>query len=187
MARSFFSKIVLCGDLGVGKTSIRRNYMGLSFVKEHVNTLGADFSLKHIPVNGDKFDLQIWDLGGQTNFESLRQKYFRGAEGALIVFDLTNRETFDNLNYWFYHLWDCRKSKDLPIMIIGNKSDLNEFVVSDEEVYSFIDKIKKENNIEHVQMKYYITSAKNGDNITECFDDLVESLYDKFLKIFNAE
>jgi small GTP-binding protein len=182
--RVFQSKIVLCGDLAVGKTSVRRNYMGLSFERDHISTLGADFSLKKVMVGKDRVDTQIWDLGGQQGYERLRRRYFSGSRGALMVFDLTQRETFDNLDYWFNQLWDCSPTKELPVLILGNKCDLGEeeFAVTEKEINAYLKKTMKKNDIKSVKFKYFQTSAKDGININECFAELAKDIHAKLLE-----
>jgi len=181
MTRVFNAKIVLCGDSSVGKTSIRRNYMGLSFERDHISTLGADFALKKVPIQDDRLDLQIWDLGGQLGYERLRSRYFAGAKGALVVFDLTNPESFVNLPHWFQELWEYTGEKETPVVILGNKCDLvDDIKVNEDEIMAFIKEFQHKHQIQ-MPYTYHQTSAKDGINIDVAFDDLVKEMYDAFL------
>jgi len=183
MMRRIVSKLVLCGETRVGKTSIRRSYFGDSFLKDHLSTLGADFAVKRVKIDEQTtMELQIWDLAGQEGFSNLRQRFFKGASSAMMVFDITRRDTFDKLEYWFKQLWEGRKSKLLPIAIIGNKNDLQIREVSREEVMAYIDKLRTENDIGDEWIEYFETSAKTGENIEECFQGVSQALLDKMNK-----
>lgn len=178
MSERIVAKLVLCGSWGVGKTSIRRQYMGETFMQDHLSTLGADFAVKRVNIDNDTIlELQIWDLAGQPGFDNLRQRFFKGAAGALMVFDLTRRDTFDELDSWFEQLWRNQDSKLMPISILGNKSDLHKPTVSDEEVKNYIEKLRENNDLNETYLSYYTTSAKTGDNIQEVFKEISQVLY----------
>lgn len=174
------AKIVLCGAWAVGKTSIRRRYMGETFIQDHLSTLGADFSVNKVDLNEDTIiELQIWDLAGQPGFESLRQRFFKGTSAALMVFDLERPETFKELDSWFEQLWRGMDQKSMPIAILGNKVDLSNNQVTDDEVRDYIARLKTENGIEDAPIRYITTSAKTGENINECFYQIANALYDR--------
>jgi len=174
------SKLVLGGSFGVGKTSIRRSYFGETFISDHLSTLGADFAVKRVDVNDDVvLELQIWDLAGQPGFENLRQRFFKGAAAAFMVFDLTRRETFEQLDNWFEQLWRSQKSKRMPIAILGNKYDLDSHEVTEDEVNSYMDRLRQENDLGDSYLAYFTTSAKTGENIQTVFQEISEALYDK--------
>jgi len=173
------AKLVLCGSYGVGKTSIRRNYMGETFIQDHLSTLGADFAVKRVDVKPQVvLELQIWDLAGQPGFESLRRRFFKGSAAALMVFDLTRESTFEDLDSWFEQLWSSQKSKDIPIAIIGNKIDLAD-AAHEEKVKNYIKNLKEEHGLENTYLSYYTTSAKTGENIQTVFAEISETLYHK--------
>ena len=173
------SKLVLGGSFGVGKTSIRRSYFGETFVSDHLSTLGADFAVKRVDIKDDiVLELQIWDLAGQPGFENLRQRFFKGAAGAFMVFDLTRRDTFEALDSWFEQLWRSQKSKRMPIAILGNKIDLDEQVVSEEEVNEYIKRLREDHDLGETYLSYFTTSAKTGENIQTAFEEISHALYE---------
>ncbi|MHA2169596.1 MAG: Rab family GTPase [Candidatus Kariarchaeaceae archaeon] len=162
-------KIIILGDPAVGKSSIRRRYLGEGFSGAYNMTLGADFAIKRL---GDRV-LQIWDLAGHRLFRDIREVYYAGAEGVILVFDLTRLETLNNLYTWIDEAFDIRQSK-IPFIVVGNKSDLyeeaslsairsvvKEFML-DLSSYTFFDRID-----------YIETSALLGRNVNEVFDNLV--------------
>ncbi|MHA2249803.1 MAG: Rab family GTPase [Candidatus Kariarchaeaceae archaeon] len=177
------AKLVLCGDWGVGKTSIRRSYMGESFVQDHLSTLGADFAVNRVSVTEDiVLELQIWDLAGQPGFENLRQRFFKGAAAAMMVFDLTRPETFTNLDSWFEQLWRGSTMegvhKQMPIALLGNKNDLDNHKVDEQEVIDYIARLRDEHGLDNCYVSYFSTSAKTGVNIEQCFQEISKALYD---------
>lgn len=135
-------------------------------------TIGVDFSFKPIRVNGDRLVLQIWDTAGQDSWRSLTKKYWEGADIVIIVFDLTRRETFDNVKTWLkesreiLHNW-----KELQFALIGNKCDLeDEREISSEEVVAFA---------ENEGLYYTETSAKTGANVNQMFEYVAENTVDR--------
>ena len=173
------AKIVLCGAWAVGKTSIRRRYMGETFIQDHLSTLGADFSVNKVELDEDTIiELQIWDLAGQPGFESLRQRFFKGTSAALMVFDLERPDTFKELESWFEQLWRGMDEKSMPIAILGNKVDLGNNQVTEEEVMNYIQKLKDDNDIHDANIIYITTSAKTGENINSCFQGIAKSLFE---------
>lgn len=166
----FRAKITLCGDYAVGKTSVCRRFSGKSFKKSYKPTVGVDIHTKSIKVGGLRVELQIWDMAGQSRFESVLPQYFEGSKGTLIVFDLTRRESFKSIPKW---LKKVRNKADRPsAVLIGNKSDL--------ETLRSIDKTEAEEILDEFSLYDYIeTSAKEGDNIHEAFRTLVEAILRK--------
>lgn len=155
----------------MGKTSIRRKYFGDHFVKDHLSTLGADFAVKRIDVSAETtLEVQIWDLAGQKGFHNLRQRFFRGASVALLIFDLTDSETLYKLKDWLKQIWDVIEQKDIPLAFIGNKRDLPDIVITEDIVRNFITEIRQENKLsDDTWIEYFETSAKTGENVLECF------------------
>jgi small GTP-binding protein len=174
------AKLVLCGDWGVGKTSIRRSFMGETFIQDHLSTLGADFAVNRVNVKDDVvLELQIWDLAGQPGFENLRQRFFKGAAAAMMVFDLTRPETFSNLETWFEQLWRGQESKDMPIALLGNKNDLEDHQVDEAHIHEYLDKLRSDHDLQNSYLAYFSTSAKTGVNIEVCFHEISKALYEE--------
>ena len=126
-------KVVLIGDSGVGKTNLLSRYLKNEFSFDSKTTVGVEFGAKKLEIDGVKIKAQIWDTAGQERFRSITNAYYKGAKGALLVYDVTRRETFENINKWVPELKQTG-DKDVTIILVGNKTDLeNERQVSTEE------------------------------------------------------
>lgn len=177
-------KIVLLGDGGVGKTSLRLRYMGLGFQTSYLSTIGADFALKEVktihPVKKTEVmaKLQIWDLAGQHHYSKIRDNYYFGTQGAFIVFDVSRRQSFENIGNWITELKKNVK-ESIPIIIIANKIDLrdtpnNSNFIHTEEGERFKNKIKVDYDLE--RLFYIETSAKLGEGVQEAFSKIIDEL-----------
>ncbi len=184
--KNIILKLVLIGDGRVGKTSIRKNYMGYGFTKSHLSTLGADFSeiSNKFKFGNDeiKAKLQIWDVAGQNNFQKIRLRFLTRASAIILVYDITNMSSFQNLPNWLKEVWSVNKSKDLPILILGNKIDLEEdrevpYTLVEKFKNDLIDKLKEKVEIIHIE-----TSALTGQNIKQGFETITLSFYKNLLK-----
>jgi len=170
------SKIVILGDGAVGKTSLRRKFMGKHFEKNHLMTLGADFSEKiieyDIRARNIKLNLQIWDIAGQKEFQAIRQRFIQGCKGMLLVFDLTRRQTFNNLSHWLEEIWSINNTIDIPILLVGNKNDLTDTrVIMTEDIRKYGGQLKNR-FLDIPYLNYVETSAKTGYNVVEAFKEL---------------
>ncbi|MFX1513985.1 MAG: Rab family GTPase [Promethearchaeota archaeon] len=119
-------KICLLGDGAVGKTSLRERYLGKGFKSGYTMTIGADFAVKESNVDGNEIKFQIWDLAGQPRFSSVRELYYKGSVGGLLVYDCTRPESYQNLDGWIEELWKNNGRGKLPLVLIANKVDLRE-------------------------------------------------------------
>ncbi|PHZ11371.1 ras-domain-containing protein [Rhizopus microsporus ATCC 52813] len=156
--------------LGVGKSCILLQFTDKRFMPAHDLTIGVGFGTRFITVNDQQTKLQIWDTAGQESFRSITRSYYRGAAGALLVYDITRRETFEHLSVW---LEDVRQhaNPNTVIMLIGNKSDLeSKRQVSREEAERFA----QENGLFFLE-----TSAKTANNIEEAFVKTAEEIQRK--------
>ncbi|TXT62079.1 MAG: Small GTP-binding domain protein [Promethearchaeota archaeon] len=167
---NYIVKICLLGEAAVGKTSLVYRFVQNTFRDSYKSTLGVNLLKKDLTIGGyGEVSAQIWDLGGQESFRSLRKLYLEGANGALVIYDMTNRKTFDKLDDWVDSFKEARGQQ--PLLLIGNKADLkNKIEVEEEEGKSFAEK----NN-----MDFIITSAKTGLNVEEAFKDLIKTILDK--------
>jgi small GTP-binding protein len=158
-------KVIAVGDGSVGKTSITIRFCEGKFSQEYLMTIGANFGVKQNTVSfGDEnkdIKLQIWDTGGQERFSPIRELYYKGALGAVVVFDVTNRETFEHATNWFDEI--RRNVSNIPITLIGNKIDLPNRLVSFDEGVQMGRKLAA---------PYKETSAKTGDCVDEVFLEL---------------
>ena len=149
-------KVIVVGDSGVGKTCLLVRYIRNLFDEESQPTLGVEFMTKIVTTEKHKIQLQLWDTAGQELFRSVTRGYYRGSAGAFLVFDITNRDTFDNIGRWLQDIKDVARS-DVVTLLIGNKSDkADQRQVSTEEAQDFA----KKNS-----MQYFETSAKTGSNL----------------------
>lgn len=157
-------KILLIGDSGVGKSSLL-----VSFISNHVDdlapTIGVDFKIKHLTVGGKKLKLTIWDTAGQERFRTLTSSYYRGAQGIILVYDVTRRETFTNLaDVWAKEVDLYSTNQDCIKMLVGNKVDKEtERMVTTEEGIAFA---------QEYGCLFLECSAKTRANVEECFEEL---------------
>ena len=168
-------KILLLGDSAVGKSCLLLRYCDEKFQDLHLATIGLDFRLKTIYLeNNKKVKVQIWDTAGQDRFLAITKNYYRGANGILLVFDITNLSSFEHIKNWIEQIKEEAPEK-IIIYLVGNKIDcLNSRLISTEEGK----KLAKE-----FGLKYYETSAKNNENVNSTFLDLIKeinSLYGDF-------
>ena len=167
-------KILLLGDLSVGKSCILLRYCDDSFQELHLTTIGLDFRLKtvHLDIN-KKVKAQIWDTAGQDRFRSITKNYFKGANGILLIFDVTNRSSFEHVSTWIEQIRE-EASEQTVIYLVGNKiDDQNNRVVTNQEAIKLTDEFK---------LKYYETSAKNNINIGSTFFDLIKDVDSSYSK-----
>ncbi|MFW9995983.1 MAG: Rab family GTPase [Candidatus Odinarchaeota archaeon] len=159
-------KICLLGEGAVGKTSLRQRYLGEKFSSNYQMTIGADFAVKTVEKEDLVYRFQVWDLAGQESFSSIRDLFYKGALGALIVFDMTRPETLPILEKWIDGFY--KHNDKAPLILLGNKSDLksvSEHVVKDDEINGFIKQLEKRG----VNVPYFETSAVSGQNVEEAF------------------
>ena len=166
---NYLFKILILGDSFVGKTNMSKRFLKNEFDFGTKETVGVEFGSKNFTMEkGDIVKAQIWDTAGQERYRSITKAYYRGAKGALLVYDITRKITFDNIDNWLIDL-KTNGDKNMIIMIIGNKSDLEgQREVSREEAQT---------KAEQYNIAYLETSAKSGDNINKAFTALIEQVY----------
>jgi len=166
---SYILKIVLLGEANVGKTSLVYRFIENKFRENYKSTLGVNLLKKDINVEGyGEVSAQIWDLGGQESFKSLRSLYLEGANGAFVVYDMTSQKSFEKLDEWVQSFREARD--DAPILLIGNKSDLKKQIK--------IDEVESSNYANMNNMGLIITSAKTGQNVEQAFINLTKRILD---------
>ncbi|MFX1286408.1 MAG: Rab family GTPase [Promethearchaeota archaeon] len=182
------AKIVLIGDGGVGKTALRRAWLGEGFKTEYLMTIGADFASQELsfyyPETKSTYDLkfQIWDLAGQPRFKAVRDLYYRGAIGALCFFDITNQESYMNLVEWIQSYWALNGLGKSPLLIVGSKCDLRDNPAFPTQVSARYGKeyaAELTRLLEHkygFSVHYIETSAKEGINVDEAFKILAKEI-----------
>ncbi|NHJ00898.1 MAG: GTP-binding protein [Candidatus Heimdallarchaeota archaeon] len=165
-------KIVLIGDGGVGKTAIRERYLGKGFKAQYLLTIGADFAMRDDDVSGKHIRYQIWDLAGQQRFDAVREVYYKGCVGALLVYDVTRPDSYFNTPKWINELWTNNGRGRVPIVVVANKIDMRELsddTVSPEQGRIFTDRLSNLTKPEGFTCHYVETSAKTGVNIQKAF------------------
>ena len=161
-------KLLLLGDSSVGKTSILLKYISNKFDESSISTMGVDYKDKIIDYNKFKIRLQIWDTSGEEKFRTITKNFYRNADGLLVVFDLTKKESFSHVQSWIN---EAEENNDkLKIILIGNKLDLKDGRIVTIDVAK---KFAEKNNL-----KYIETSAKDGTNINESFQTIIDLLFD---------
>ena len=174
-APSGIAKVLVVGDIATGKTSVIKRYVRNQFSSEHKTTIGVDFALKKVHVDGSDLNVQLWDIAGQERFCGLSRIFYTHAVAAIVVFDLFQRDTFENALKWKRDI-DAKvflpSGRNIPVILVGNKCDLKDEgktpVASDEEIEAFAK--------EHKFYATYQCSAKTGQNVKQTCLNLIEEV-----------
>ena len=169
----FIFKVLLLGNSDVGKSSLILRYVDQVWSDTFVPTIGVDFKVKTLELQNKQIKMQIWDTAGQERFRNVISSYFRGAHGILLIYDVTNRDSFKNLESWLIEI-EQNSSENVLKVLIGNKNDL----VDDKEIKTEEGQAFANRN----GMQFIETSAKENTNVTEAFECLV-----KLMMEFNSE
>lgn len=163
-------KIILVGDSGVGKSSILKRAVQRKFTDNYQATIGFEFLLLYYEINGIKIKLQIWDTCGQEMYRSLIQGFYRNTSLVLLLYAVNDQKSFDNLYEWLKDIKNNTEN-ELPIFLIGNKSDLNDEL-------KMVNKETGNEFFEQNSLKYFNeASAKTGYNVDETFNEVAKYLY----------
>ena len=154
-------KVVIIGDSAVGKTNILLRFVNDEYKMAHITTIGVDFKIKTISVDGVKLKMQIWDTAGQERFKTITETYYKGASGVLLVYSVNDRKTFNSIENWVKQINESQP-EGIAKLIIGNKSD-----VSDSERQ--VSRSEGEALAKKFGISFLETSAKDNINITEAF------------------
>eukprot|EP00049_Salpingoeca_infusionum_P023147 m.10594 g.10594 ORF g.10594 m.10594 type:complete len:209 (-) comp5590_c0_seq1:397-1023(-) len=164
----FLFKIVLIGDSGVGKSNLLSRFTRNEFNLESKSTIGVEFATRSIKVDGKTIKAQIWDTAGQERYRAITSAYYRGAVGALLVYDIAKHLTYDNVQRWLKELRE-HADTNIVIMMVGNKSDLRHLrAVATEEAASFAEEQK---------LSFIETSALDATNVEEAFTTILKEIY----------
>ena len=163
-------KIIIVGDSSVGKTNILSRYINNEFKHELLDTIGVELNTKYIKIKGKNAKLQIWDTAGQERYHSIITSYYKGSLGCFIVYDITNQQSFDDLDKWFE---ECKlhAHKEATIILVGNKCDL--------EKQRKITKQMGEEKAKKLNCPFFETSALSNINIEDIFNVINEAIYEK--------
>ena len=161
-------KIMVLGESKVGKTSLIKRYTKDQFGGVYLTTVGMDFQDKIIEIEDKKVRLQVWDTAGQERFRNVTKSYFQSSHGLLVVYDITDRESFEKINFWMDNIKN-NAPENAKLILVGNKCDLaNERKVTIED---------GENKARNYNIKFFESSAKDGTNVNELFFYLANEIY----------
>lgn len=163
-------KLLLIGDSGVGKTCILFRFSDDAFNTTFISTIGIDFKIKTIELKGKKIKLQIWDTAGQERFHTITTSYYRGAMGIMLVYDITQPKSFDNIAKWLRNIEE-HANEDVEKMLLGNKCDM--------EDRRAISRERGEDIARQHGIRFLETSAKANINVERAFYELSEAILDK--------
>lgn len=164
----YLFKIMLIGDSGVGKSSLLSKYACDKFDRSYISTIGVDFKIKTVKHKDKIVKLQIWDTAGQERFRTITASYYRGANGIVVAFDLTDTESFENINRWLNEIDINSSGNKISLIIVGTKADLvSKRTVSQEVIKKFV----SENKCIYVE-----TSSLTGQNVEKAFSEMVVNL-----------
>ena len=163
-------KIIIIGDTCVGKSNILSRYLKDEFREDSKSTVGVELGTKFLKIKGTGAKLQIWDTAGQERYRSITSSYYKGSHGCFIVYDITSESSFENVDKW-YEQAQKEASKDVSIVLVGNKCDLeNERKVSKE---------KAEEKAKNFNVPFFETSALSKIKIDDIFNEMVNNIYER--------
>mmetsp|Transcript_14560 Transcript_14560/g.34513 ORF Transcript_14560/g.34513 Transcript_14560/m.34513 type:complete len:216 (+) Transcript_14560:231-878(+) len=164
----YLFKVVLIGDSGVGKSNLLSRFTRNEFNLESKSTIGVEFATRSIPVDGKTIKAQIWDTAGQERYRAITSAYYRGAVGALLVYDIAKHLTFENVDRWLKELRD-HADQHIVIMLVGNKSDLRHLrAVPTEDAKGYA----QMRNLSFIE-----TSALDSTNVDQAFQTILTEIY----------
>lgn len=168
----YMFKVLLLGDAGVGKTSLMWRFSDDVFNQTYISTIGIDFKLRTIDVEGKKVRLQVCDTAGQERFHAISVSYYRTAVGIMLVYDITRRRSFENIAKWLRNI-DEHAQEDVVKLLIGNKCDMQQpRDVKREEGEMLADEY---------DMSFFETSAKENESIDEAFECIAREIMERFV------
>ncbi|XP_028818933.1 ras-related protein ORAB-1 [Denticeps clupeoides] len=156
----YLFKLLLIGDSGVGKSCLLLRFADDTYTESYISTIGVDFKIRTIEMDGKTVKLQIWDTAGQERFRTITSSYYRGAHGIIIVYDVTDQESFNNVKQWMEEI-DRYACENVSKLLVGNKSDLASKKV--------VDYTSAKEFAESLQIAILETSAKNASNVEKAF------------------
>uniref|UniRef100_A0A0A9X3E1 Ras-related protein Rab-1A n=1 Tax=Lygus hesperus TaxID=30085 RepID=A0A0A9X3E1_LYGHE len=156
----YLFKLLLIGDSGVGKSCLLLRFADDTYSESYISTIGVDFKIRTIDLDGKTIKLQIWDTAGQERFRTITSSYYRGAHGIIVVYDCTDQESFSNLKQWLEEI-DRYACDSVNKLLVGNKSDLNTKKV--------VDYNTAKEYADHLKIPFIETSAKNALNVEQAF------------------
>jgi len=169
-AYDYLIKLLMIGDSGVGKSCLLLRFSDDSFTTSFITTIGIDFKIKTVEIDGKRVKLQIWDTAGQERFRTITTAYYRGAMGILLVYDITDEQSFLNIRNWIRNI-EQHASDSVQKILIGNKCDM-----TDDRI---ITKDRGQELADEYGIKFYETSAKTDQNVKEAFIAIATDIVEK--------
>jgi len=167
----YIFKILVVGNSSSGKTSILNRFVDDNFNQSHISTIGVDLKIKNMEYNNKNIKLQIWDLAGQERFKTITSSYYKEINAIIIIFDVTNKNSYNSIKNWIDNIY-MFAPKNIDIILVGNKIDLNDIRV--------IDKIDAEYLARDLDCVYIETSAKDNINVDKLFNIICSILLEKY-------
>ena len=160
-------KILTIGESGVGKTCILRRFVENKFLKSHLATIGIDFRTKVLHVCGKDIKLKIWDTAGQERFRNITTQYYKGADGIVLVYDVTDDASYEKIRDWMDQILSNTQRDEIGLVLLGNKCDMEPRIITEEQGNQLADELK---------ISYFETSALTGQGIKEAFEQLTRDI-----------
>ena len=160
-------KILTIGESGVGKTCILRRFVENKFLKNHLATIGIDFKTKTLTINDQEIKLKIWDTAGQERFRNITTQYYKGADGIVLVYDVTDDASYEKIRDWMDQILSNTQRDEIGLVLLGNKCDMEPRIISEEQGNQLADELK---------ISYFETSALTGQGIKEAFEQLTRDI-----------
>jgi len=166
----YLFKLLLIGDSGVGKSCLLLRFADDTYTESYISTIGVDFKIRTLDLSGKTCKLQIWDTAGQERFRTITSSYYRGAHGIIVVYDVTDKESFNNVKHWMQEI-DKYAADGVNKLLIGNKCDLSsKKVVSYDEAKELADSLS---------VGFLETSAKNAHNVEQAFQKMAGDIKER--------
>uniref|UniRef100_A0A8C6WGI0 RAB1A, member RAS oncogene family a n=1 Tax=Neogobius melanostomus TaxID=47308 RepID=A0A8C6WGI0_9GOBI len=156
----YLFKLLLIGDSGVGKSCLLLRFADDTYTESYISTIGVDFKIRTIELDGKTIKLQIWDTAGQERFRTITSSYYRGAHGIIVVYDVTDQESFNNVKQWLQEI-DRYASENVNKLLVGNKCDLTTKKV--------VDYTTAKEFADNLGIPFLETSAKSASNVEQAF------------------
>ncbi|TWW77764.1 ras-related protein Rab-1B-like [Takifugu rubripes] len=166
----YLFKLLLIGDSGVGKSCLLLRFADDTYTESYISTIGVDFKIRTIDMDGKTVKLQIWDTAGQERFRTITSSYYRGAHGIVIVYDVTEQESFNNVKLWLDEI-DRYACESVSRLLVGNKSDLVGRKV--------VDAAAAQDLASSLEISFLETSAKNSDNVEKVFLTMASDIHQR--------
>ena len=163
-------KILTIGESGVGKTCVLRRFVENKFLKNHLATIGIDFKTKTLNINNQEIKLKIWDTAGQERFRNITTQYYKGADGIVLVYDVTDEASYEKIRDWMEQILSNTQQEEIGLVLLGNKCDMEPRTVTEEMGKKMAEELK---------VNYFETSALTGQGIKEAFEQLTRDIMKK--------